>query len=182
MTPNQQKSNMFRKNKIVNYLLGITIILFLYGCSSYTPPSDISHTKPQPLKVYKFTLPGSSYGDWRYLGITKYNQTSDEINHNSIELIDNNLYKYQDRKTVVLVSNFTYHTNQPKYKFAISNWEMNCITKQYRITNTILYDTYGNQITKYNFNSSIWIKINPHSVSDMQYNYICVHVNNLLGY
>ena len=173
---------MFHKDKIVSYFLCVILILFLYGCSSYNSPSDISRTKPQSLKVYKFTLPGSSYGDWRYLGTTKHNQTSDEINNSSIELIDNNLYKYQDRKTVVSVNNFIYSANQPKYKFAISNWQINCITKQYQIISTILYDTYGNQITKYNFDSSVWIKINSHSISDMQYNYICIHINNLLGY
>lgn len=160
----------------------------LSGCGWFWGNGSTSSKKHQPLpKVQTVQEPGGNGRNWRYLGLSDDGQLSNEINESSIKSTDKPLiYSYQDRKTVSNINKFTaYVTGQPHYKFLISNWQMDCNTKQYLILTSTLYDSLGVIQLTYNYNNNDnvrWVKIGSGSLAELQYNYICLNQKRNLGY
>lgn len=167
---------------------GLIIIALIAGCATSKKPAGKSSksTGRSPLpKTPRFALPGGNSENWRYLGTTDDNQIADEIDYTSIESVIINTYKYQDRKTIISPNTFTYASGQPQYKFAIGSWMINCVKEQYLLTQTTIYDTYGNLIKQYDYtndNDVKWLKFGHGSIAYMQYNFICLNQNKNLGY
>ena len=167
----------------------ILVGISLSGCGWFWGSgSTSSHKRQSPLpKVTTVQEPGGNGRNWRYLGLSDDSQLINEINESSIQSTDKPLiYSYQDRKTVANINKFTaYVAGQPHYKFLISNWQMDCNTKQYLILNSTLYDELGVTQLTYNYvngNNVKWVKIGGGSLAELQYNYICLNQKRNLGY
>jgi hypothetical protein len=171
-----------------HYLKLITIAttcLFLSNCATNSKNSGAKSGGRIVPATQKFTLPGGNSSNWRYLGTTDDNLIANEISDSSIESSGKQTYKYQDRKTIVDVNSFEYLPNQPKYKFALGSWLMDCSSKQYLILKISIYDKLGNLIKNYDYtnNDSVkWLQFGEGSLANIQYNYICLNVNRNLGY
>jgi len=135
--------------------------------------------------VQKFNLPGGNTSNWRYLGTTDDNLIANEINDSSIESNRDGSYKYQDRKTIVNPDLFTYSPQQPRYKFALGMWLMDCSNRQYLLLKMSIYDRLGNLLKSYDYSSDDsvkWLQFGEGSLASMQYNYICLNIKRNLGY
>ena len=170
------------------------IILFLNivvsGCawfggtgSSYKPSKTNIPKLPQSQK------PGGTGDNWRYIGTTDDNSMIDEINVNSINsgVSTNNtqIFNFEDRKTVTAPNKFAYPTNEPRFKYLISSWQINCSTQEYLMRTTTLYNESGTKLTAYDYinDSNIkWLKLGNGSFAHMQYNFVCLNINRDLGY
>lgn len=164
------------------------IIVLVTGCANSKMSTDNnknSRTNLQIPKSPKFTLPGGSYNNWRYIGTTLDNQIADEIDDNSIKSVDIQTYQYQDRKTIISPRTFIYVQGQTPYKFALSEWIMDCAKHAYLLQHVNIYDTYGAFIKNYDYskdNSVKWLNFGENTIASMQYNYICLNQNKMLGY
>ncbi|MFN8770189.1 MAG: surface-adhesin E family protein [Neisseriaceae bacterium] len=161
---------------------------FISGCASTKKSSNFggsTKTKVSVPRVPKFVLPGGNSGNWRYIGTTEDNQIADEIDDSSIKSSKVQTYQYLDRKTIINPNTFNYSKDQPRYKFSISSWEMDCANQQYLLTKATIYDTYGTLIKGYDYSkddSVKWLKFGQSSIASIQYNYICLNQNKMLGY
>ncbi len=138
-------------------------------------------------KGQKTYTPGGSGTNWRYLGTTKNGLLVDEIDSSSITYQQNNnnnkIANYKERKVIIYPNLFTYPSNQPRFKYLISNWQINCDTKQYNLIDTTLYSETSQKIISYNYSkNSNWQKINEKSFSNLQFNFVCLNINKNLGY
>ena len=176
--------------KNIIYLLILNLLL--NGCAWFGSQPSTSGTRRKTTTIPHTKLTQIPYGNgdnWRYLGITPNNSLIDEINSASIKNINSintpTTISYQDRKTVTLPNKFIYSPNQPHFKYVLSNWQINCITKEYLLSDTTLFDNLGNQISHYHYINNVnvaWLKIEPNSFSQLQFNFICLRINNNLGY
>lgn len=171
--------------KIKYHLLTIIpiILVCLTNCAIFNATNKNKIKIP---KVQLSNVPGGNLNNWRYLGTSADNQLIEEINESSISLQSEHLYKYQDRKTVISMAQYSsYVASQPKYKYVISEWQMDCIKQQYLITSSVLYDEDGKEIKQYNYSQDPdirWIKFGNESLGELQYNYICLNKHRNLGY
>lgn len=178
----------YHMNKFLSFG-SLGLLLCINGCAWFgsdgsPKKSNVAVSVP---KVTQVTAPGGNDKNWRYLGLSDDGQLIVEINDTSITPDSKpQIYKYQDRKTVVEPTKFTsYTTGQPHYKFLLSNWQMDCNLKQYLILNSVIYDTSAVELLRYDYttNSSVkWIKIGKGSLAELQYNYICLNQKRNLGY
>ena len=170
--------------KNILFFSTIFVTIVLAGCSS--PSKDYKTTKNKIPKIPKFVLPGDNSEKWRYLGTTEENQISSEIDSSSIKLDKNNIFVFNDRKTIINPNKFFYSkTTQTPYKFSIGYWAIDCTNKQYILTKITTYDTYGRSIKTFDYsndNNIKWLAIGENTIANMQYNYICLKQNNNLGY
>jgi hypothetical protein len=160
------------------------ISLSLTSCAWFSsPPKKSTLTLP---KVPPVTVPGGSGDNWRYLGTSSDNQLVVEINDKSISVKGVQIYAFQDRKMVVAPHKFSsYLPNQPHYKYIITNWQMDCNNKQYLIETATLYNEVGAVLLTYDYSQNVnvkWIKFGSGSIAELQYNYICLNQNRMLGY
>lgn len=175
-------------NKYIKLYFSSAVILSLSGCAWFgSGANKKSNSNGRVPKVTTITPPGGNDKNWRYLGLSDDGKLIVEINDTSISQTNKPLiYNYQDRKSVVNPNTFnSYTTGQPHYKYLLSNWKMDCNTKQYLILNTTLYDTSAIEQLRYDYstdNSVKWIKIGSGSLAELQYNYICQNQKRNLGY
>lgn len=178
-------------NKRLKFYCSLGLIVNIGGCALFGGSSSHKKSgKNSAISVPKVTVvtpPVGNDKNWRYLGLSDDGQLIDEINDSSIKPTDKaQIYNYQDRKTVTDINKFTaYTTGQPHYKFLLSNWQMDCNSKQYLILNTTLYDSSAIEQLKYDYttdNSVKWVKIGNGSLAQLQYNYICLNQKRNLGY
>lgn len=148
-----------------------------YSSSTTTPNKTKSYLPKVPPRV----MPGGVGDNWRYLGKTDNGSIGIEINNDSITAQDNNQYKFQDRKTVLNPSSFSYN-GMPIYSYSLSWWSMDCSARQYQINSTALYDAYGKPINSYNFNQAQSSIVTSGSISEAQYNYVCNNSKKNVGY
>ena len=174
-----------------HFCFTIALLLCISGCAWFGGGNSHKNSSyggnTSVPKVTPVTPPGGTDKNWRYLGLSDDGQLIVEINDSSIKPTDKTqIYNFQDRKTVSDITKFTaYTTGQPHYKFLLSNWQMDCNSKQYLILNTILYDSSAIEQLKYDYtsdNSVKWIKIGSGSLAELQYNYICLNQKRNLGY
>lgn len=169
------------------YITLILAISIMSACSSNKSPYSKSYTgssgksKNSLPKVPARIVPGGSGDNWRYLGVTGNSALAIEINESSINKQSGNIYKYQDRKTVVNPANFAYN-GTPNYYYSLSWWKINCDTKQYLTLETALYDGYGKSIKNYSFSNNSFANVASGSVAETQYNYVCNNVYRNVGY
>lgn len=144
--------------------------------------SSYKSTKKSSMpKVPQKNLPGGNGDNWRYLGTTDDNLLALEINDTSITS-SNSINKFQDRKTVITPNKYNYQS-LPNYKYSLSWWQLNCSQKQFMITSSSVYDTYGNLLKNYSFsNNQQWSSVTNGSIAEQQYNYVCKGINRNLGY
>lgn len=174
-----------------NLTIGIGTLL-LFACSSTTSTGNNNGTSAYA-KSYKSTkktnmpkvpqkkLPGGNGDNWRYLGTTNDNLLALEINDTSITS-SNSINKFQDRKTVIAPNKYNYQ-GQPNYKYSLSWWQLNCSQKQFMVTSSSIYDTYGNLLKNYSFSGNQqWSSVIDGSIAEQQYNYVCKGLNRTLGY
>lgn len=152
------------------------------GNTSSSSKSNYKSTKKSSMpKVPQKKLPGGNGDNWRYLGTTNDNLLALEINDTSISS-SNSINKFQDRKTVITPSKYNYQ-GTPNYKYSLSWWQLNCSQKQFMITSSSVYDTYGNLLKNYSFsNNQQWSSVTDGSIAEQQYNYVCKGMNRTLGY
>ena len=170
-----------------NILSIITVSLIMSSCGIF---DWFSSTKSVGIpagfeKKEKIYTPGGTGNNWRYLGSTKNGLLVDEIDAQSISLQNggNKIYTYKDRKTVIYPNLFTYPSSQPRFKFLISTWQINCESKQYNLKETVLYNESSQKITSYNYyNQPKWQNINDKSFSNLQFGFVCLNINKSLGY
>ncbi len=167
-------------NKQIKSLLFSSLIVSIL-CNCGTSPSGKSRTKSKIPKVPAKQLPGGTTDNWRYLGTSQDGQIAVEISESSIIKSDNKA-KFQDRKTIINSAVLGSQNPMGNYKYSLSWWNMDCTSKQYYISNTVIYDTYGKLIKAYNFSSTQAIAISSGSIAELQYNYVCQGVNRQLGY
>ena len=158
----------------------------LFGGSSNNKPPSSKTSVP---KVPTIQKPGGDGESWRYLGTTNDGLLVDEINDSSISSGISNkntqVYNFQDRKTVTAPSKFDYPSDQPHFKYLISNWQMDCNNKVYLLNAATLYNESGIKIINYNYSSDssvTWLKFSSGNFAQMQYDYICLSKNRNLGY
>lgn len=152
------------------------------GSSRSSSRSNYQSTKKSSMpKVPQKKLPGGNGDNWRYLGTTSDNLLALEINDSSIAN-SNDINKFQDRKTVITPSKYNYQ-GTPNYKYSLSWWQLNCSQKQFMITSSSVYDTYGNLLKNYSFSDNQqWSTVTSGSIAEQQYNYVCKGLNRTLGY
>ncbi len=89
-------------------------------------------------------------GKWEKMGISTDGNVTHEMNVSSINKVGD-LVTFQDRKTLKDVNK--HGSGLPEHKVSINTWEVNCSKKNYRLTNTDLYDSTGRLIFSDSFNS-----------------------------
>jgi hypothetical protein len=154
------------------------------GCALFSSPKRSTRyripTTPQA------QIPGTTNDNWRYLGTTADGQLIIEINESSITGTSTlQVYSFNERKTIVDPRTFSYGVNMPRYKYMLSNWQMNCSTLQYIIIAATVYDQYGKKLQGYDYshdNSVRWLQFGTGSIAQMEYNFICLGQNRNLGY
>lgn len=168
------------------FIASITLSLAITNCALFQP-KRISYKKLP--HVPSIQLPGGRGDNWRYLGTTSNNEIISEINEISIKSLTNsskkNIFSFEDRKTIINPNNFPYPDNLPHYKYALGTWQMNCKDKTYLLDNTTLFNEAGKQIANFNYKNSSdikWIKFGKSSIGELQYNYVCLNKNRILGY
>lgn len=172
-----------------NTLLIILSAMILNGCAWFGFNNEKASRKLSPPTTKLIQKPGGDTNNWRYLGTSEDGVLVDEIDINSISLIptikNNSNYTYQDRKTIVLTNEFNYPNNQPRFKYLISNWQINCTTHEYLLNSTTLYNDAAIKLISYNYsnlNNAKWLTIGTQSFAAMQYDFICLNQNKNLGY
>lgn len=182
------ESFSYRGSPIKNRILNLSLIAVLGGCS-LLGSNQSKQTKTSIPKTTQIQKPGGTGVNWRYLGTTDDGVLIDEININSISSSVNaqniQVFNFEDRKTVISPNQFAYPANQPRFKYLLSSWQMNCNTKEYLLTNTTLYNESGIKLIRYNYandNNVKWLKLGSGSFAEMQFNFICLNVNRNLGY
>jgi hypothetical protein len=167
----------------------ILITLSISSCAWMSSSKGSSQTKTSIPKTPPMQKPGGTASNWRYMGTTDDGTLIDEINVNSITSGSSSqniqIFNFEDRKTVVIPNKFAYPNNQPHFKYLISAWQMNCITQEYLMRKTTLYNDIGTKMTQYDYtndNNVKWMKLGSGSFAQMQYNFICLNINRNLGY
>ena len=179
--------NLICENEMSKNFLYFIILLAISGCGTYNSSSKSSKTSiPKTTQIPK---PGGNGENWRYLGTTDDGVLVDEINVSSISSTSSakntQVFNFEDRKTVILPNQFAYPSNQPRFKYLLSTWQMDCNSKEYLMTTTTLYNESGTKLTRYDYanDSSVkWLKLGSGSFAEMQYNFICLNINRNLGY
>ena len=174
----------------LNSLSLVITILAVSGCAWLSSSSNNkSYSGRSKLPKVQIQKPGGSGNNWRYLGTTDDGVVVDEIDINSINGVGGNantqVFNYQDRKTVVIPNQFSYPSNQPRFKYLLSTWQINCTSKEYILSTTTLYNESGVKLIHYNYanNSDVkWLQLGNGSFAQMQYNFICLNINRNLGY
>ncbi len=147
--------------------------------------TNLQNVKANLPKVPKYVIPEGSGENWRYIGTTDNNQIAVEINESSITSTAIQIYKFEDRKTIVTPNTFIYQPSQKIYKYALGMWLMDCANKQYLLNKMSIYNIYGTFIQEYDYStddSVKWLKFGSGGIGEMQYNYICLNQNRFLGY
>ncbi len=179
--------NTMKKNLCIILVFNVIVS----GCAWFGGNNTSSRklTKTNIPKIPQSQKPGGIGDNWRYIGTTNDNSMIDEINVNSISSgvsSDNaQIFNFEDRKTVTAPNKFAYPTNEPRFKYLISSWQINCSTQEYLMRTTTLYNDTGTKLTAYDYtnNSNIkWLKLGNGSFAQMQYNFICLNINRDLGY
>ena len=169
----------------------LVLNIIISGCAWFGGSSTYSHKSGETNipKLPQSQKPGGTSDNWRYMGTTDDSSIVDEININSISSgvsSDNTqIFNFEDRKTVTAPTKFAYPTNEPRFKYLISSWQINCSTKEYLMRTTTLYNDSGTKLTAYDYtnNSNIkWLKLGNGSFAHMQYNFVCLNINRDLGY
>jgi hypothetical protein len=174
------------KNLLLLYLLGLILTNCAWFGGSWNNNSSSKKVKLPSANLSK--APGGVGADWRYMGITKDNQITDEIDANSIENVNINSmpnFIYRDRKTIVNPLQYNYPPEQPQFKYLISSWQMNCKTKQYLLNSTTLFNAKGQQISQNSYINNVnvnWLQIDANSFAQLQFNFVCLNQNRNLGY
>lgn len=168
------------------YLLVLTVTLNSCAWMSSSTNKSAKSSLPKTPQIQK---PGGTGDNWRYLGTTDDGVLVDEIDSKSINSgvssQNTQVFNFQDRKTVVLPNKFAYPSNQPRFKYLISTWQMDCNSKQYLLNTATLFNESGVKLTHYNYanDSDVkWLKLGSGSFADMQYSFICLNTNRNLGY
>ena len=166
------------------YIYVIVISVFISGCSNVSKPVSKSSSNSPINKIPKVPqkiLPGGDSDDWRYLGSNS--QLVAEISESSISLMkESQVYTFVDRKRVIDPDNFAYTDNVIKYKYILSSWLINCNTKQYKAISASTYSVLGNKIRPIEYKNDSWHPVIENTISQIQYNYICLGINRNLGY
>ena len=160
--------------------------LILNGCAFF----GSSSTKHTPLpKVPTAIVPGGTSENWRYIGTTDDGLLVIEIDNNSVNSAtskDNlQVFNFQDRKTVVSPSQFTYPASQPHFKYLINTWQMDCNHKKYIVVSATMYNQLGAKIGHYDYkneDSVKWLNFGSGSIASLEYNFVCLNQNRNLGY
>ena len=172
-----------------NLYLILLINTLLSGCAWFGLNS--SSSKPSKTSIPKTPISQKPGGldNWRYMGTTDDGTMVDEININSINSgvsSDNTqIFNFVDRKTVTAPNKFAYPSDEPRFKYLISTWQMDCNSKEYLMRTTTLYNESGTKLTAYDYTNDDnvkWLKIGSGSFAQMQYNFICLNINRNLGY
>ena len=165
-------------------IISVVSSLFITSCSSVkksnssTIKSSSSSIVPS---VAKKTLPGGDSDDWRYLGTNA--QLVIEISESSIEPNKTpKTYKFVDRKRIIDTDKFKFIDNKQKFKYILSTWIINCDAKQYQSINASIYNDLGVKMKDISYRNNLWYPIKADTVSQMQYNYVCLGINRNLGY
>ena len=169
-----------------NTLFLMFIAITISGCAMFGGNSNNSSKIPKTSQTQK---PGGNGENWRYLGTTDDGSLIDEIDVNSISSgaskQNTQVFNFEDRKTEISPGLFPYPTNQPRFKYLISTWQINCNSKEYLLNTATLYNDTGVKLIRYNYANDAnvkWLKLGNGSFAVMQYNFICLNTNRNLGY
>ena len=167
--------------KLRAYIFAVTVI-FVTSCANVKKPTTKTQAISKIPKLPSKTLPGGDSDDWRYLGTNQ--QLVVEISESSITPTSTTqIYSFIDRKRIIDMDKFKY-ADSTKYKYILGTWLINCAEKQYQAVSASLYTDLGVKIKDidYKRTNPDWITILPSSISQMQYDYVCLGINRNLGY
>jgi hypothetical protein len=97
-------------------------ISFIISSCAFNPNTNLKQVqKPitkKPLNKATIRLiPGGTNDNWRYIGLTIDKNLVSEINESSIISISNSIIKFQDRKTIININQFSYPKNTVIHKY-----------------------------------------------------------------
>lgn len=95
--------------------------------------------------------PGVS-GNWQEVGLSGGGNVRHAIDKGSIRR-QGALAMFRDKKTVINMAQ-EHYGNTPAYKVAVSDWEMDCTRKTFRLTALQLLDAQGKTIGQYRYTSA----------------------------
>lgn len=173
------------KSSIKYSSLGLLVLL--NGCAWFSSSRGTTHKKTALPKAPTIRVPGGIGDNWRYIGTTTDGLIVVELNNNSIQAVKNNneLFNFEDRKTVVEPSQYTYSANQPHFKYIINTWQMDCQNKKYLLINANMYNQAAVSIGKFDYsnnNDVKWLNFGEGSIADLEYKFVCLNQNRNLGY
>lgn len=177
--------------KLIGNLIILTLSIELSSCAWLfsSNNSDTRHTittnSHQLPHVPAVHIPMGLTNNWHYLATSSDNNIISEIDTNSIKQITPNIYQFIERKTIKSMSKLPDNISTNGYKYVINSWQMNCESLSYKLTTSDSYDKLGNKIVNLSLANALnntWISIPKQSIAYAQYKYICLHVNQDLGY
>ena len=171
-------------------ILNVLLLSLLSACSyNHLPYSRKSTTAADKVQLPKIPLKPYQPGldtVWHYIGKSQDSKLIAEIDTGNISKTSNpKVYQFRDRKTITDPKSFDFGSIQPKFKYVISHWQINCESRQYVVLNATTYDAKGIQLTTVNYanNPAIkWLKIGNNSIANSQYDFICKNKDRNLSY
>lgn len=171
---------------ILNYC-SLFLFFLLSNCAFFSSSSNKPHGKQALPKAPANVVPEGSGDNWRYIGTTNDGFLAIEINNNSIIPSKNTseVFSFEDRKTVIDQSQFTYPNGQPHFKYLLNSWQMDCQNKKYILSNAKMYNQTGTLLGSYDYanNDNVkWLGFGTDSIAELEYKFICLNQNRNLGY
>lgn len=175
----------------LTYLTLLSSCAWLFSSSSNSNYKSPQHKAKNTLpKVPSMHIPMGLTNNWHYLATTKDNNIIIELDALSVKPITTNIYQFVERKTIKnpLKNQFNIDNNAsqiPQYKYLINTWQINCNTKEYKLIASKSYNKSGSILDSQSYSSPLdnnWTEINSNTIAWMQYKYVCLHINQDLGY
>ena len=116
--------------------------------------------------------PGVS-GNWQEVGLSGSGNVRHAIDKDSIRR-QGNLATFRDKKTVIDMAQ-EHYGNTPAYKVAVSEWEIDCARKTYRLSALQLLDTGGKSLGQYRYSNTDLrpMAVARGSATEKQYELVC---------
>lgn len=164
------------------------LLVFLNGCAwMFSSNHGTSHKKTSLPRAPTIRIPEGSGDNWRYIGTTTDGLIIIELNNNSIQALKNSneIFNFEDRKTVVEPTQYTYAAGQPHFKYIINTWQIDCQNKKYLLLTANMFNQAAVSIGKFDYtnNSDVkWLNFGEGSIADLEYKFVCLNQNRNLGY